>query len=302
MPTLRCRPARSGPARALVTLAFGLLLAVAGAAQPPLDTRAIGGALTFHASFDRGLDADYGRGDRTLYSASSRKAAASATPGVAAEAVARVPGGRFGDAVRIRLKSSPLVFYKGAGNVAYSPRDWSGTVSVWFSLDPDRELAPGYSDPLIITPRAWDDASLFVDFTRDDVPRRFRFAAFADKSVWNPSGRQWEAVPIAERPMIEVTGRRFAAGAWTHVAWTWERFNTGRPDGVVRAYLDGVPVGVLAGRQQTYRWNPADVLVAFGVEYIGLMDELGLFDRALSADEIRALHQLPEGLARLRPR
>lgn len=302
MPTIQPRPAPRGPARAAIILAFGLLVVVVGSAQPAFDTRALGDALTFHASFDAGLDADYGRGDQTLYSASSRKAVANATPGAPAEAVARVPGGRYGDAVRIRLKSSPLVFYRGAGNIAYSPRDWSGTVSVWFSLDPDKELAPGYSDPLIITPRAWDDASLFVDFTRDDVPRRFRFAAFADKGVWNPSGRQWETVPVAERPMIEITGRRFAAGAWTHVAWTWERFNTGRPDGVVRAYLDGVPVGVLAERQQTYTWNPADVLVAFGVEYIGLMDELAIFDGALTADQIRALHQLPGGLAGLRPR
>jgi Concanavalin A-like lectin/glucanases superfamily len=209
--------------------------------------------------------------------------------------------GRHGDAVRIALKSSPLVFFKGERNIAWTPRDWSGTVSVWFSLDPDRDLLPGYSDPLIITPRAWNDAALFVDFTRDDVPRKFRFAAFADRAVWDPAKREWEAVPVAERPMIELAGGRFAAGRWTHVAWTWERFNTAGPDGVLTAYIDGAPVGTLSGRPQTYTWDPAEVLIALGVQFRGLMDELSIFDRALTAAEIQALHGLTGGVRAWHP-
>ena len=150
-------------------------------------------ALTFHAPFDGKLDASFALGDPRLYSAESRKDAARAVAGAPADAIRLAPGeGRQGDAARITLKSSPFVFFKGERNIAYRPRDWSGTVSVWMRLDPDRDLAPGYSDPLIITPRAWNDAAMFVDFTRDDVPRRFRFAGFADRQVWDPgaaSGR-----------------------------------------------------------------------------------------------------------------
>ena len=161
--------------------------------------------------------------------------------------------GRYGDALRVNLKSSPFVFFKGDGNIAYRPRDWSGTVSIWMRLDPDRDLLPGYSDPLIITPRAWNDAALFVDFTRDDVPRRFRFAAFADRGVWDPGKREWEAVPVAERPMVEITGPRFASDRWTHVAWTWSHFNTGRADGTLACYLDGPPVGRSPGARRPSR-------------------------------------------------
>jgi hypothetical protein len=262
---------------------------------------AIARSLSFHAPFDGRLDAAFARGDGRLYSARDRKAAGSPTPGVDAGVVSIAPGaGRHGDAARIALESSPIVFFKGKDNVGYSARNWSGTVSVWFSLDPDRDLLPGYSDPLIITPRSWDDASLFVDFTRDDVPRRFRFAAFADKAVWNPANRRWEDVPVGDRPMIEIATPPFGAGRWTHVAWTWEGFNSDGTSAVVRAYLDGASAGTLTGRRQIYTWNPAEVLVAFGVEYRGLMDELAIFDRALTADEVRVLHALPNGIAALR--
>ena len=285
-------------------IVVSLALAVASASTlaqplPPLD--ALATALTFHAPFDGHLDAAHASGDPRLYSSKDRRAAATASPGVHPDHVTLVPGaGRHGDAIRLALKSSPIVFYRGERNVHYAARNWSGTVSVWLSLDPDRELAPGYSDPLIITPRSWDDASLFVDFTRDDVPRRFRFAAFADKAVWNPSGRDWDSVPVAERPMIEVATPPVGRGRWTHVAWTWEGFNIDGTGGTLRAYLDGAPAGTLTGRRQIYTWNPAEVLIAFGVEYIGLMDDLAIFDRALSADEVRALHALTGGVASLK--
>lgn len=250
-------------------------------------------ALTFHAPFDGTLDAVVALGDKTLYAAASRKDAAQALAGPPAEAVHLARGeGRYGDALRIRLTSSPFVFFKGERNLAYRPHDWSGTVSVWMRLDPDRDLAPGFSDPLIITPRAWNDAALFVDFTRDDVPRRFRFAAFADRGVWDPGRRAWEAVPVAERPMVELTGRRFAGDRWTHVAWTWARFNTGGTAGELACYIDGEPVGVLRGRPQTYTWDPREVTIALGVEFRGLMDELALFNRALSPHEIQTLHRV----------
>jgi hypothetical protein len=278
-----------------------LLVAVSALPSRSQGPDALRHALSFHAPFDGSLDATVARGDGRIYSATDRKAAVAPTPGVDPVAVAILPrAGRHGDAARINLKASPIVFYKGEGNIGYRPRDWSGTVSVWFSLDPDHDLLPGYSDPLIITPRAWDDASLFVDFTRDDVPRRFRFAAFADKGVWNPSNRRWDDVPVADRPMIEVVRPPFGAGRWTHVAWTWEGFNTDGTGGAFRGYLDGIPAGTLTGRRQAYSWNPAEVLIAFGVEYRGLMDELAIFDRALTPDEVRALHALPNGVAGLR--
>ena len=32
----------------------------------------------------------------------------------------------------------------------YNDRNWSATVSVWLRLDPDKDLEPGYCDPVQI--------------------------------------------------------------------------------------------------------------------------------------------------------
>ena len=48
--------------------------------------------------------------------------------------------------------------------------NWDGTISFWLRLEPNRDLRPGYSDPLLVTPRAWNDASFFTDFTKMKRP------------------------------------------------------------------------------------------------------------------------------------
>ena len=282
---------------ALVVCAASLL-AGATARQPA--PAALKDALTFHSPFDAGTSAAFALGDPRLYAAVSRNEAARAADGAPATAIEPVAGGRYGGAARIRLGPTPFVFYRGERNVAWQPRDWSGTVSFWMSLAPDRDLAPGYSDPLIVTSRDWNDGSFFVDFTRDDVPRRFRFAAFADRGVWDPARRDWDAVPVPERPMVELRGPLFGRGRWTHVAWTWSRFNTGAADGLLTCYIDGRAVGTLAGRTQTYSWDPREVTIALGVQFIGLIDDLAIFNRALDAKDIAVLHGMAGGVAELR--
>jgi hypothetical protein len=44
----------------------------------------------------------------------------------------------------------------------------------------------------------------------------------------------------------------------------------------------------------------ARAAIRIGVNYTGLYDELALFNRPLSDEEVRALHGLPEGIFSLR--
>jgi mannan endo-1,4-beta-mannosidase len=259
-------------------------------------------SLAFHASFDGGVDADFARGDPRLYHAPSREEIAQRQASVPeGSEVGRVPGaGRYGDALRLSLRSEPVVFFRGRDNLPFAREDWSGTLSFWLRLDPDEDLRPGYSDPVFVTDRSWDDRSLFVDFTSDDTPRRFRFAAFADRAVWNPERLEWDEVPVGERPMVEVRDPPFRRDRWTHIVLAWERFNTGRADGAMHAYLDGRHVGSLTGRTQTYSWNPDEVIVRLGLDYNGLIDDLSLFDRALSPEEVRYLFGLENGVREIR--
>lgn len=266
-----------------------------GAAQ-----NALRQALTFHAPFDGKVDAAHAAGDPALYWAANLKARPEAKPGLPATGVEHAKGaGRFGDALRFTAPKSPVVFFQAAKNMPYETSNWSGTVSFWLNADPEGELAPGFCDPVQITPRAWNDAAFFVEFEKRPESIPFRLGVYADLNVWNPEKRRIADIPTSERPLITVDKPPFSKGKWTHVLFTFERFNTGKPDGVARLYLDGTPRGALTGRQQTFTWTPETTAIALGLNYVGLLDELAIFDRVLDDREIQALYKLEKGVAGL---
>jgi hypothetical protein len=264
-----------------------------GAAQSALRQ-----ALAFHAPFDRTVDAAHAAGDPKLYWAPNLKARTEAKPGLPATGAVHAAGaGRFGDALRFTAPKSPVVFFKGEHNMPYAAANWSGTVSFWLSADPEGELAPGFCDPVQITPRAWNDAAFFVEFEKRPESIPFRLGVYADLNVWNPEKRRFADIPASERPLITIDKPPFAKGKWTHVLFTFERFNTGKPDGVARLYLDGAPSGSLTPRQQTFTWTPDMTAIALGLNYVGFMDDLAIFNRVLDEREIQALYKLEKGIA-----
>jgi hypothetical protein len=271
-----------------------------GAVQPqraqPSD--ALRGALKFYASFDGSVAAPHAAGDPALYWAPNLKQRREAKPGLpeSGEVQHAIGAGRFGDALQFTSRKSPVVFFQGDRNMPYASANWSGTVSFWLSTDPERQLEPGFCDPVQITPRAWNDAAFFVEFEKRSEGIPFRLGAYANLDVWNPTKRRFADIPAAERPLITVEKPPFAAGKWTHVLFTFDRFNTGTADGVVRLYLDGEPRGALRARPQTFTWDPQQTLIALGLNYIGLIDEIATFDRVLSDAEIGVLYTSKEPL------
>ncbi len=266
------------------------------------DTAGLRQALTFHASFDHGPDADFGLGDRRLFHAPSLKLPRAGTPGLPAHgAVSIAKGeGKTGDALRFHRNTLEVVFFQVEKNLAYTKSNWSGTVSFWLRLDPDKDLAPGYCDPLQITSREWNDAALWVDFSKDERPRHFRLGAFADRAVWDPQRRNYDTLTANERPLVTVTRPPFSRDRWTHVVFTFASFNTGRKDGVATLYLDGKPQGSVSAWEQTLSWEPAKTIAMLGISYTGLFDELAFFNRALTAAEVGQLFALPGGVTVLR--
>lgn len=258
---------------------------------------AIRQSLTLSASFNASADADFAKGDKQLYMASSAKRQ-DAQPGLPAGAIELAAGqGRQGSgALRFLKQSGKVIFYKAAGNVAYRKENWSGTVSFWLKLDPNKDLGAWYCDPIQITEKAWDNGALWVDFSKDDKPKHFRLGAFADQNVWNPSKRDFDTIPAAERPMHTVTQPPFTSGMWTHVAFTFENFNSGQQNGTAKLYLNGKPQGIISARNQQLTWDVDKAAIQLGMSYVGLFDDLALFDRALSDPEIEALYKLEESL------
>jgi hypothetical protein len=291
------RPIVSGA----LALAAALLVHTIAATQPAGPPPALRMALTFHASFDGSLSARHAAGDPALYWAPSMKERQAAKPGLppTGETQHAVGAGRFGDALRFTRRNAPLVFFQAQRNMPYASSGWSGTVSFWLQVDPKGQLEPGFCDPVQITSRAWNDAAFFVEFEKRPESIPFRLGVYADLGVWNPTRRKFEEIPANERPLVTVTDPPFSGSRWTHVVFTFERFNTGKADGVARLYLDGEPRGMLAARQQTFTWDPQQAFVGLGLNYIGLLDELSIFNRALAPDEVATVFRLQSGVSEL---
>lgn len=264
--------------------------------------QALRAALTLHAPFDGAPDAAFARGDARLWQAPTIPQRDAAELGLPADGnVALAAAGHFGGALQFRGDDGPIVFFRAADNLPALRPGWSASAAFWLSTDPEGQLKPGFCDPLQITSKQWDDAALFVEFEKRPAGIPFRLGVYADKQVWNPTGRPFEEIPPAERPLVAVDHPPFAAARWTHVAVTWEGFNTGAATGVARLYLNGQAAGTISDRVQTFTWDADRAAVMLGLGYVGLMDDLALFDRALSAEEVAALYHLPEGVAGLPP-
>lgn len=290
---------------ALATLRRGALalLPFAGvAATPAAESATLARALTFHASFDTGADADFARGDARVFTAEDRNARDRARPGLPADGTVRLAAGagRHGGALEFRGPTRSQVFYRGPANLGFRPQAWAGTVSLWLRLDPDRDLAPGYCDPFQFVGQKWTEGALFIEFTKDHQPRHFRFGIFPVTKFWNPHGKKLEEMTDAERPMVPVRRPIFAADRWTHIVVTFAGISTGATDGRGTLFVDGERIGTSAGWNHTFNWEPEKSALTLGLNYTGQLDDLAVFDRELDAAEVRTLHALPRGIAGLR--
>jgi len=281
--------------RLTITLAAFLVMGIAVPstvceAAPP---ESLSTSLIFHAPFDGGTDARKAD-DRTLYTAESMERK-SAVAGNQRADVSIVSGaGRYGDALRFKDNSPQVIFYKGA-NAGFKEKDWSGTVSFWLKLDPDKDLKPGYCDPIQITDKTWNDAAFFVDFDKD-LPRTFRLGVFSNYKFWNPKDTPWEQIAVADRPMVPVVKPPFTSSEWTHVAYTFENINSStNTESTATLYLNGKSQGSLKAPLK-FSWDPSKAAIMLGISYIGDFDDLAIFDRALTSEEIATVYQLPDGL------
>ena len=202
--------------------------------------------------------------------------------------------------LKFAKKNTKALYYPAAKNVAYQPRDWNGTVSFWLSLDPETDLEPGYCDPLQVTDEDYNDAALWVDFTRDDKPRHFRLGVFGDLKSWNPKDLPPDKNPDFLGRLVVVNKTPFARGRWTHVVITHQGLGSAK-GGVAKLYLDGVLQGKTPVISEPFGWDLERAAIRLGVNYVGLFDDLSVFNRELSAPEVKALHQLKDGVKSLKP-
>ncbi len=252
-------------------------------------TSSIKEALTFYASFDNGIDADFSLGDGKLYT-SPIKSIDSATVGLHKPDIRIEEGtGLIGNSLKFTERSSGYIFYRSEKNIAYNTSNWSGAVSFWLSLDPAVDLEPGYCDPIQITDVSYNDAAIWVDFTKAN-PRDFRLGVIGDRNSWNPSpeGPDNEN-PIFIEQLPVVKGPPFASGKWTHVFINFNGLNT--RNGTASFYLDGKLAGTRSKIIDPFTWEYEKSNILLGLGYIGLMDEISIYNRPLTEEEIATLFQ-----------
>ncbi len=274
-----------------VPIAVALLLVACSSSSGPDSLRE---ALTFYATFDKSADADFASGDRKLYTLVASKPELNTREELPEEVWFKASGGNFGQCLSFLTPegvSGTRAFYKLEGNFPYGEESWSGTVSFWLRLAPLEDLRPGFTDPIQLTSRSALDAGIWVDFDREEG-RQFRMGAFPDKAIWNPENRRLVEFPVEQRPMVTAGEATFARDRWTHVVITIEGFNNPGTDAVATLYVDGKPQGSVEDWEQRYSWDLATAQIRLGVNFVGDIDELSCYDRALSSGEIEYLYTL----------
>ncbi|RKN02830.1 hypothetical protein D7035_22785, partial [Aquimarina sp. AD1] len=238
---------------------------------------------------------DVSKGDGMIYTAESYKKLNNAKPGLHNPNVVLAKNkGMIGDALHFIDKNTTVIFYKAYKNVGYNNKSWSGSVSFWLQLDPNKDLAPGYCDPICITDTRYNDAALWVDFT-DHNPRKFRLGAMGDLNIWNPENKN--DVTKWEKRTVTISRPPFKKGKWTHVVMTFSKVNTANP--TFKLYVNGTFQGVIKDINDPFTWEPKDGKIMLGLGYIGLMDELVIFNKTLEVNEVKSIFELKEGIKTL---
>ncbi len=250
-------------------------------------------ALTLAATFDRGTQADQAKGDGRLYIAPTYGTVDEGKPSSLPAHVKIVEQeGLFGSGLRFERKEDPVLFYLAKDNISYNKQHWSGTISLWLRVDPEKELAPGYTDPIQITDEGYNDAALWVDFSNAN-PRSFRMGVFGDLAVWNPDNIGPDVNPDFISRLLTAADRPFSADRWTHVVISFEGLNS--QQGTAQFYINGKWQGD-RGIPEPFSWELERAKIYLGLNYVGWLDEVSIFDQALTADQVNTLYQLPTGL------
>ena len=252
--------------------------------------------LLFLSTFDGTTTAQFAKGDAQLFTADGRKSIGDAKAGLHDPAVSLAVGkGRTGDALEFKSKKRKLTFYKSTNNIAYDESKFSGAISFWLQLDPAKDLEPGFCDPIQITDVSYNDAAIWVDFTKKN-PRDFRLGVIGDLESWNPKKLKPDENPGFDQRLIKLKNPAFSRDKWTHVLINFAGLNSDKAK--TQFYFDGKLVGEL-DVNDPFTWAVEKSNILLGLSYIGLMDELAIFDRPLTEAEIGKIFKDKAGLAKL---
>jgi len=264
------------------------------------DGDALRKAVTFYASFDEALVGDFGNGGKSLgtrFDSATTKGAFEFEPGYDPRVfkVAKAKGIQGGALeATAALPRRGRIFFPAKDNISFRETGWGGAVSFWMNTDPDKSLVTPFCDPIQITEKGANDGGIWIDFP-DSKPRDMRLGAFPAV----PAGGKPIPESDANAPLVKMPKVGFKVGEWHHVVLSWNNFDTGTADATAVLFVDGKRIGDLHDRELAMRWNLDKAGIYIAENYIGLVDELGVFSRALTDEEVALLKSKPDLLAGL---
>ena len=99
--------------------------------------------------------------------------------------------------------------------------------------------------------------------------------------------------------MVQVERAPFSRETWTQVVFTIENANDKSKTQRGRLYLNGALQGGVDNWELTFGWKPEQVMLVLGAAYVGRMDDLAVFARALDEGEVKVLYRLEGGVGAL---
>lgn len=249
--------------------------------------------ILFYTSFDLSTTAEYTVGDPHIYAAQNYDNANKAKQGLHDSNIQLTKGkGLTGNALHFVEKNTSALYYQGSKNLGYNSESWSGSFSFWLQVDPEKDLAPGYCDPISLTDTKYNDAAFWVDFTDVD-PRKFRLGAIGDLDAWNPEKIKNNQEAFEKR-VVTVDEPPFATGKWTHIVITYSEINTN--NAVSKLYIDGQFQGAIQGINDPFTWEEGNAKIMLGLGYIGMIDDLCVFDKPLDDNDVNLIFNLKGGI------
>lgn len=196
-----------------------------------------------------------------------------------------------------------LQFNTGSGALSYSAKDnfpyqanqaWSGSIAFWLNTNTSA-FETDYPEPfhigkLMAGDFPWDDAVIFIDFKKSE--NALRFGCYPNKT------QEITDQMVADR-VISVPAN-WKSGEWHHVAITWTNFNSGKSDATWALYIDGDKKGQKGPISQQVTWDMSKQVVRFNhYKFPGVIDEIGIFSKALTDDEVKYLTNPKQPLNKL---
>ena len=274
-----------------IVIASGILM-LAAAPVDAGDEAALKKAVTFYASFDESLVPDVGVGPIKTRMNHEKEAGKFVFEDGFDQNLFRIAKGKGIAGGCLETTDLPprngRIFYPVKGNLAFNKGGWGGAMSMWINTDPNKLFKLKFCDPVQITQKGANNGGIWFDFN-DAKPRDLRMGVFPAV----PEGTVGAKESDADAPMVRVPGVAFKVGDWHHIVLSWSNFDTGKKDAVATLYIDGKKIGDVKDRAIAMDWDIEKAGIYTAVGYSGLLDEMALFNRPLTAAEVTALHKTP---------